>query len=260
MSHRNRSGGLAMFWSNNVNLTIVGHNNNMIDCYIVSSEDSNSWRATGLYGFPHHDNKDATCDLISNLNKTNINDKWLLFGDFNLIFNAYEKYGSRNTNYNIINRAQDTLNNCNLEDLGCHGEIYTWTNNQVDNNHIKERLDRFCATPNWITRFPRFTNYHLMNYTSDHNPILLVFGTNNDFREDSHNKYKIKRFENIWIQDPECAQLIKTIWDEEVGEIHNKLSCVINKVHKWGRTTHGSIPIEIKKDPGEHSGFKSQQL
>jgi exonuclease III len=42
ISHRNRSGGLAMFWSKNVNLTIVGHNNNMIDCYIVSSEDSDS--------------------------------------------------------------------------------------------------------------------------------------------------------------------------------------------------------------------------
>jgi hypothetical protein len=142
--------------------------------------------------------------------------------------------------------AQDTLKNCNLEDLGYHGEIFTWTNNQADNNHIKERLDRFCATPNWITRFPRFTNYHLMSYTSDHNPILHVFGTTNDFRDDSHTKNKLKRFENIWIQDPACLQIIKTTWEEEEGEVQKKLSSVINKIHHWGKTTHGNIPIEIK--------------
>jgi exonuclease III len=41
MSHRNRSGGLAMFWSNNVNINIIGYNNNMIDCYMESGNDSN---------------------------------------------------------------------------------------------------------------------------------------------------------------------------------------------------------------------------
>jgi exonuclease III len=246
MSHSNRSGGLAMLWSNNIILTIVGYNNNMIDCYIESNEDSFSWRATGIYGFPQHDNKALTCDLLSNLHNTNYNDKWLLFGDFNLIFNNDEKYGGRDSNYNIINMTQETLRNCNLEDLGYHGESFTWSNNQADDNHIKERLDRFCATPNWISKFPRFTNYHLLRYTSDHSPILLVFGTNNDFRDDSHSKSKLKRFENIWIQDPECLQIIKATWEEEEGDIHKKLSSVINNIHKWGRMTHGNIPIEIK--------------
>jgi hypothetical protein len=85
-----------------------------------------------------------------------------------------------------------------------------------------------------------------MSYTSDHNPILLVFGTNNDFRDDSHTKNKLKRFENIWIQDPACLQIIKTTWEEEEGEVQKKLSSVINKIHHWGKTTHGNIPIEIK--------------
>jgi exonuclease III len=52
ISPRNRSGGLALFWSNNVNVSIIGYNNNMIDCYVESGNDGNYWRATGIYGFP----------------------------------------------------------------------------------------------------------------------------------------------------------------------------------------------------------------
>jgi exonuclease III len=229
MSLRNRSGGLAMFWSNNVNLNIIGYNNNMIDCYIVCDNDMNHWRATGIYGYPNQDNKALTCDLIANLNQTNINDNWLLFGDFNLILNSYEKQGGRDTNYNTMNLANDTLNDCNLVDLGYQGDIFTWTNNQAGNNHIKERLDRFCATTNWINRFPRFTNYHLMSYCSDHTPILLVFGTNNDFREDTKTKHQLKRFENFWTQDPECFQLIKATWEKEEGELKHKLKSIMQK-------------------------------
>jgi hypothetical protein len=163
-----------------------------------------------------------------------------------MIFDSYEKQGGRDTNYNIINLAQNTLNDCNLVDLGYHGDMFTWTNNQIDNSHIKERLDRYCATPNWINRFPRFTNYHLMNYTSDHKPILLVFGTNNDFREDTNTKIKIKRFENSWSQDPDCLQLIKSTWENDDEDLQNKLNSVMDKVHSWGKAKHGNIPSEIK--------------
>jgi hypothetical protein len=150
-----------------------------------------------IYGFSKSHKKFLTCDLISKLHQTNNNEKWLVFGDLNLIFNSNEKQGGRDTPQNLINHAYNTLNNCNLVNLGFKGNPFTWTNNQEDTDHIKERLDRFCANPSWITSFPRFTNYHLLSYSSDHNPILLVFGSNNDFREDSKDKTQIKRFENI---------------------------------------------------------------
>jgi hypothetical protein len=257
ISSRNRSGGLAMFWTNNVNLNIVGYNNNMIDCYIECDIDRNKWRATGIYGFPNKENKILTCDLISSLNQSNMNDQWLLFGDFNLVFNSYEKQGGRDINYNTINIAQDTLSNCNLMDLGYQGDIFTWSNNQADNYNIKERLDRFCATTNWVNRFPRFTNYHLMNYTSDHAPILLVFGTNFDFRDDSNNKHKFKIFENIWTKDPECFQIVKSTWVAEEGDLQRKLSSIMSTVHQWGKTKHGNIPSKITNIQKQLQDLKS---
>jgi hypothetical protein len=86
-----------------------------------------------------------------------------------------------------------------------------------------------------------------MSYTSDHNPILLVFGTNNDFRDDSHTKNHLKRFENVWIQDPECSQIVQDTWFHETGDTHSKLKTTIDNIHQWGKAKYGNIPSEIKK-------------
>ncbi|KAK2354861.1 hypothetical protein QL285_092328 [Trifolium repens] len=89
-----------------------------------------------------------------------------------------------------------------------------------------------------------------MSYTSDHNPILLVFGTNSDFRNDSHTKYQLNKFENIWLHEPDCLKVIKNTWENAVGETHSKLKATMDKVHVWGKTTFGNIPTEIKKLQG----------
>jgi exonuclease III len=93
ITQNNRRGGLAMMWANNVNLQIIGNNENMIDCYVVCGNIESSWRATGFYGYPKNHQKALTCDLISNLNHNNTHENWLLFGDFNLILNSNEKQG-----------------------------------------------------------------------------------------------------------------------------------------------------------------------
>ncbi|MCH85841.1 hypothetical protein A2U01_0006693, partial [Trifolium medium] len=117
---------------------------------------------------------------------------------------------------------------------------------------------RFCATSSWVSKFPRCTNYHLLNYTSDHNPMLLVFGTNHDFMDDSHAKTSIKRFENIWIQDPACLQVIKDIWTQDNEETKAKLQSVLDKVYHWGTTTYGHIPKEIKSTQAKILDLKAQ--
>jgi exonuclease III len=93
ITHRNRRGGIAMLWNNNVNINIIGFNDNMIDCYMEGDNNDNNWRAIGIYGYPKHNQKHLTCELISQLYHSNIHDKWLLFGDFNLIMNSCEKQG-----------------------------------------------------------------------------------------------------------------------------------------------------------------------
>jgi len=135
----------------------------------------------------------------------------------------------------------DTLNACDLNDLGYHGNIFTWANNQPNNIHIRERLDRFCANSNWISSFPIYINKHLLRYSSDHCPILLEF-----YEDTTHNvntkKFKILRYENIWSQDQDSQSIVPLAWDNSTGPSPNKLKFVLEKVSRWGRAKHGDIP------------------
>jgi hypothetical protein len=73
---------------------IIGFNDNMIDYYVHCDLPNKKWRATGIYGYPKHNQKHLTCDLISQLYQSNNHDDLLVFGDFNLIFNTNEKRGA----------------------------------------------------------------------------------------------------------------------------------------------------------------------
>jgi hypothetical protein len=72
-----KAGGLALLWKKCiVDLTIINFDSNYIDCNINS--DNLLWRATSIYGYPNNQNKLLTCNLISDLEKNNSNDNWLV--------------------------------------------------------------------------------------------------------------------------------------------------------------------------------------
>jgi len=193
-----RSGGLVILWSVVIQVVIIQSNKMLIDTYITSSNFNTSWYATGMYGYPITSKKHLTCNTSKDLYQQRIDSKWILFGDFNLILNSSEKLGGNNLDYNLTNMFNETLNVCDLHDLGYHGSKYAWANNQAGQSHIKERLDKYCANSNWISFFPRYINKHLLKYTSDHCPILLEFQEVEDNRG-LNTRGKIKRFENKYL-------------------------------------------------------------
>ncbi|KAK2395425.1 hypothetical protein QL285_057163 [Trifolium repens] len=138
------------------------------------------------------------------------------------------------------------MSDCDLMDLGYLGEIYTWANNQADDFHIKERLDRFCANPDWINNFPNYRNYHLLRYSSDHNPIMLVFSTNYYDRSDKRTKHYIKRIEQIWLNDEDSTKVVQKAWQSCKEDDIQKLQSVLDDIHSWGKEKYGHIPRRIK--------------
>jgi exonuclease III len=241
-----RSGGLAMIWKSDVNLTILDHNERYIDCYINCPSNNISWYATGFYGFSTHNEKHKSCDIINNIRSTHQHDNWLIFGDFNMIINADEKLGGNQMDTNISDLFHNTLNACNLIDLGYIGDKFTWANNQASNHHIQERLDGFLATHTWIANYPNFKNNHLLRYASDHCPILLEFWSNSNCRKPK-KRSQITRFEQLWLQDEESNLIVKHMWQSSTEITTNKLSATLNHLHKWGIDKYGNIPRKIKK-------------
>ena len=57
------SGGLLLFWKENVNVSLIHYNINMFDCYI-KCDDSASWHFTAFYGAPETQNRCHTWKLL----------------------------------------------------------------------------------------------------------------------------------------------------------------------------------------------------
>jgi len=202
-------GGLIMLWNKDVHLKILNHNNRFIDFYIVCPITNFEWYATSFDGFSNHNEKLKSCDLINSIKASHQHDNWLIFGDFNMILHETEKMGGNPIDINIFDNFHNTINNCNLIDLGYMGDIFTWANNQPDTHYIQERIDKFLATPSWISNYPKFYNNHLLRYALDHNPILLEFFANNECR--APKRYHMPRFEQLWLQNEATPTLFKLL-------------------------------------------------
>ena len=230
---RGRSGGLALIWHTDVNLHITNHNKMLIEFYIDDFINNHKWYATGLYGYPTQCNKHLTCETINTLYNSYHNEKWLVFGDFNLYLNSSEKLGGKAVDYKHCDLFQTTLNQCDLEDLGYHGNKFTWANNQEQHHHIKEIIDRYCANSLWVNNFLRYTNYHLLRFTSDHSPY-------------QPKQKKLVKFEEMWSHDKDSFNIVQSCWDNTKGDTVHKNHEVLMQLHKWGSHKFGDIPARIK--------------
>lgn len=96
-----------------------------------------------------------------------------------------------------------------LVDMGYKGQNYTWCNNRVGRERIKERLDRAIGNRAWISLFPRTEVTHKLNIDSYHCPIVVNFEP-----KKNHKTKKPFRFENTWLEQSECQEIVKGVWDE----------------------------------------------
>lgn len=68
---------------------------------------------------------------------------------------------------------RQTVDNCELIDVGFSGPNLTWNNRRAREHNIQERLDRFFASESWMELF-FCTDVKQLGYNnSNHRPIVL---------------------------------------------------------------------------------------
>lgn len=73
-----------------------------------------------------------------------------------------------------LDKFRETLEICDLQDLGFIGDKYTWRNhNHLVQHYVKERLDRAAASPNWAAKFPHVKVINSDPRHSDHRPVIV---------------------------------------------------------------------------------------
>ncbi|XP_040960193.1 uncharacterized protein [Gossypium hirsutum] len=116
---------------------------------------------------------------------------------------------------------RDTLEDCDLNDLGCSWQWFTWERGRLPKNNIRERLDRGVTNFAWWELFPRYLVANLSHSFSDHCPVLVDTGQG---RNERLLQGDIPfRFDTNWILEEDFEDQVKKRWDASGEELLNKL-------------------------------------
>lgn len=211
--------------------------------FIEHSADDYCWRFTGCYGFPEDSNKHKTCQLIKQLGENN-SKPWVCGGDWNMMLWANEKQGGADFNYGLAAQFREALDSCALFDLYYTGYPFTWNNNQGGEANLQERLDRFFANQEWKDMYGGAFVSHLDKRRSDHLPLCLSLRPK-VVVEKAKKRRKLFRFEEMWLRDESCEEMVVKAW-EAGSDVISNLARTSHKLQSWSRDRFGNFQKELK--------------
>jgi len=118
-----RSGGLALFWQNSFNCTVLNYSNNHINVEVNDSSRGH-WQLTGFYGFPESGQRRDSWNFLRSLSN-NISLPWCILGDFNDILDVNEKRGGFVRVRWLINGFRHAVSDAGLVDVFMEGYPFT---------------------------------------------------------------------------------------------------------------------------------------
>lgn len=141
-----------------------------------------------------------------------------------------EKLGGRKHPYALLAGFSETVMECGLSDLGYTGEKFTWERARGTEGWIQERLDRGLSTKEWLELFPDAEVRVLEVSISDHMPLYLQLN-----RKIYVPKDKRFHFENMWIQEKDCRNIIEDCWKNgDSNDLLEKMARCCARLEEWG--------------------------
>lgn len=121
--------------------------------------------------------------------------------------------------------------------MSLQGYPFTWQKGYDTNKWTEIRLDRALVSKSWIDIFVDAKLINLEITTSDHCPILLEPFTVNNLPR----KRKLK-FENAWLREPLCRQIVEDSWRIHQDEdLQKKTNSCLEEVSAWGQEFTGNF-------------------
>ena len=206
---RGLSGGLAVFWKNEIKLDFKFADKNLIDMQVQFGEVS--FYLSCIYGEPSSEGKNIVWERISRIG-VNRREKWCMLGDFNEILNNDEKIGGPMRSEESFKPFGDMLSACGMEELESSGIRFTWAG-QRWKKWIQSCLDRAFGNREWLRVFLGSNQRFLAKCGSDHRPVLLLMQTSQ-----SKNRGQF-RYDKKFLFQPGLKEKIIEVWRGTEGDL-----------------------------------------
>ncbi|KAL8115417.1 hypothetical protein AgCh_022054 [Apium graveolens] len=195
---------------------VTDRSNHFID-FEVESAHMRRWRYTGFYGCHEKSRRRESWDIIRHLaSKSNL--PWCITGDFNDLMSVDEKKGGGVHPSYLLSGFAETINDCELLDMGYVGEKFTWERSRGQWNWVQERSDRAYANHEWRTLFPNVVVRVLDVSTSDHLPL-----------------------------EKDCKNVVRNGWKMVEGlDIMEKIRLCSVKLQEWGGGSSNKYKVKLR--------------
>ena len=229
--HSPGGGGLALFWSQEVTVSILAQSHNYLDSLVTFK--GNSFHMTFVYGEPKIPRRQGVWDAISSL-AANRASPWLLTGDFNEILDNSEKSGGPARPERTFLAFREFLALNDLFDLKHTGNHLSWRGRR--GQHLVHcRLDRTLGNSAWYDAFPQGRSHYLRFEGSDHRLVFSAFDATR------RNQGKIFRFDSRLKDVEEVRQMIEHTWNASSDlSVALRLGACRRAIVQWSRIHHAN--------------------
>ncbi|XP_062100689.1 uncharacterized protein LOC133806613 [Humulus lupulus] len=162
----NKVGFGALFETKFVTVDILLEDPQLVHCKIRVCGQQKMFFATLVYGSNSMGERKKLWDKLANIGQ--LNNPWIIFGDFNAMFSFQERNGGRQILAKDIADAQDWLALGQVEELKCSGALYTWSSKHEVGDRIFSKLDRVFANDFWLDSFLKTEACFKWDCISDH--------------------------------------------------------------------------------------------
>ncbi|GLT58614.1 hypothetical protein SLA2020_314910 [Shorea laevis] len=197
------SGGLALWWTDDVHISIFSADKNVFDGSLSDAEYNVTWHFSFIYGEPNIQLRRDMWSRVIDLKRVAVI-PWLLMGDLNLVGDSFDKKGKRPPLATDRRLLEELINSCSLREIAFKGARYTWSRGS-----ICERLDRALSNERWGQLFPNAQLFHCTRIGSDHYPLLLCLKAISEFPRRQF------RYELKWQQHKDYEGVIAQGWTTE---------------------------------------------
>jgi exonuclease III len=222
-------GGILLLWNNtSIDLTKASIGRFSISVDDTLRHNMTTFRITAVYGPARHPEKEAFLQHLRNIKPTT-GSRWLLLGDFNLIYKASNK-NNRSLNLHLMSRFRRALDFCELKEMALQNRKFTWSNEHCHPTLVC--LDCiFCNQP-WELTFKNCALNALSSSHSDHCPLLLT-------NQDAPRQPTPFRFENFWSRLSGFQEGVASAWNastthtEPFHRLGHKLHTTACVLKRW---------------------------
>lgn len=200
-----RSGGLAVFWKNSVDVEILSANKNIIDMSVRMGKEI--FFVSCIYGEPNEGKRQWVWEKISRIG-TQRRGSWCMLGDFNAVCGNHEKIGGPTRSDETFQSFNSMLQSCKMKEPVSQGDPFTWGGRR-GKHWIRCKLDRCFGNKEWLQMFPRVSQIFLEKRGSDHRPVLVQFLGNHLGRKGRF------RFDKSLLGLPHLKERIVSAWGNQ---------------------------------------------